>query len=73
MISFGERLKFLRTDRNLKQKQLAEIFKITERAYQYYEANKSTPHFKLLLTIAEYFDVSLDYLVGWSDEPKINK
>jgi len=73
MISFGERLKFLREQKKLTPRQVSEIFQITERAYRYYEANKSTPHFKLLLIIAEYFDVSLDYLVGWSDEPKINK
>ena len=69
MDNFSERLKYLRKQKNLTQGQLAEIFKITERGYRNYEINQSTPNFAVLLSIAEYFNVSLDYLVGWSDDP----
>ena len=67
MALFSERLKLLRTDKKLTQKEFAKILKINERSYQNYEINASTPNFKLLLFIADYFDVSLDYLVGRSD------
>ena len=73
MSSFPERLKCLRTDKNVTQKQLAEIFNVTERGYQNYEIGKSTPNFHVLLALADYFNVSLDYLVGRSDDPTIHK
>lgn len=67
MTTFGERLKFLRSEKNLTQKQFAEIVGVNERSYQNYEINKSTPNYKVLLFLADFFDVSLDYLVGRSD------
>ena len=48
---------------------MAEIFNITERGYQNYEIGKSTPNFNVLISLADFFDVSLDYLVGRSDNP----
>lgn len=67
MPTFGERLKQLRIKTNITQKQMAQKLKITERAYQRYEGDTSTPHYHTLITLADYFDVSLDYLVGRSD------
>jgi len=69
MNTFGERLKLLRNNKNQTQKFLAETFEITERAYQRYESNQSTPNFNTLISLADYFEVSLDYLVGRSDNP----
>lgn len=73
MTSFGERLKELRTLKQITQKELANIIGINERSYQNYEINASTPNYKTLLFIADYFNVSLDYLVGRSDNPHINQ
>lgn len=70
MATFGERLKLLRTARNITQKQMSVKFNITERAYQRYESDNSTPHYNTLISLADYFDVSLDYLCGRSDNPK---
>lgn len=67
MTTFGERLKLLRNERNLTQKEFSAIIGINERSYQNYEINQSTPNHKILLFLADYFDVSLDYLVGRSD------
>ena len=72
MATFGERLKELRKSKNITQKDFATILHVTERAYQNYEMNSSTPNYKLLLTIADYFNVSLDYLVGRTDNPKLS-
>ena len=47
---------------------MGEIINNTEKCYQNYEGNRSTPHFKTLIILADYFDVSLDYLVGRSDD-----
>ena len=73
MASFGERMQTLRKQKNVTQKQIAEHFSLTERAYQRYEGDASTPHFHVLLALAEYFDVSLDYLVGRNDNPDSHK
>lgn len=73
MSTFGERLKLLRQEKKLTQKQFACIVGVTERSYQNYEINKSTPNYKVLMFLADYFDVSLDYLTGRSDCREINK
>lgn len=64
MISFGLRLKTLRLSKNLTQKQMAENFHMTERAYQNYEINKSMPNVALLISLADFFDVPLEFLLG---------
>lgn len=70
MNTFGDRLKSLRQSHNLTQKQMAIKFDMTERAYQRYEGNQSTPHYNTLIALADYFDVSIDFLVGRSDDPR---
>lgn len=73
MNTFNNRIKQIRKDRNLTQKQTAEILNITERNYQYYESGQREPNLKTLVSIATEFDVSIDYLVGRTDNPEINK
>lgn len=70
MIIFGQRLKELRKNKSISQKEFAEYLGITVRQLQRYEANKQEPNLERLIQIADYFDVSLDYLVGRSDNPK---
>jgi transcriptional regulator with XRE-family HTH domain len=70
MPNLGERLKQLRQSRKLTQKQMAIKFNMQERSYQRYENNDSTPHYEPLIALADYFDVSLDYLTGRSDNPE---
>jgi len=69
---FAIRLKTLRQSRTLTQKQMAQLFELTERGYQNYEIGKSTPNVSLLTALADYFDVSLDYLLGRTDDPKLH-
>ena len=66
---FGKRLKALRNEKKLKQTEMAEIMGITDRQYQRYEYGTREPAFRQLIALADYFDVSLDYLVGRSDDP----
>ena len=67
MPTFSERLRELRMERGLKQREMAEICGLKLRSYQDYEYNKSYPEVPGLVAIADYFDVSLDYLMGRSD------
>lgn len=67
-MDFSSRLKEIRKSKGLTQKQLAQALgAATERGIQSYELGEREPAFKQLLTLADYFDVSLDYLVGRSD------
>lgn len=71
MSSFAVRVKELRTAKGLTQKQAAEIFGIGARHWQKYELEERTPTFEGLIALADYFDVPIDYLVGRSDNPKM--
>ena len=70
MFIFSEHLKQLRQSRNLAQKQLAEHIGASERGIQNYEIGARKPTYDALIALADYFNVSLDYLVGRSDDPK---
>ncbi|RII32821.1 XRE family transcriptional regulator [Clostridium chromiireducens] len=62
-----DRLKELRTARNLLQKDIAKLLNITTSAYGYYEQGKRVPDSDAIKKLAEYYNVSLDYLIGNSD------
>ncbi len=68
-MSFSDRLKELRLSRNLTQKQVYEAVKMSAIGYQRYEYGEREPSFPKLLALADFFDVSLDYLAGRSDDP----
>ena len=65
----GERLKEIRKQNKIKQKELAEIIGVQKTAISLYESNKNNPSDKVKVRIARYFNVSLDYLMGIIDEP----
>jgi len=69
MSFFSKRVKELRKARKMTQRQMADALGITERSYQRYEA-ESNPNNETLIKLADYFDVSTDYLLGRSDNPK---
>ena len=54
----------LRVSSNLTQKELAKILNVTDKAYWSYESGRTEPSINTLIKIADYFDVSLDYLCG---------
>lgn len=65
----NKRFKQLRHSKKLTQRQMAQILDITENQCQRYEYGTTLPTVTVLIAIADYFDVSLDYLVGRSDDP----
>lgn len=67
MATFGERLKEERENAEVNQEDMAKMLGVTPRAYQMYEYGEGYPRFLKLITLADYFEVSLDYLVGRSD------
>ena len=66
----GKRIKGLRESIRLSQKELSEKIGISQSAVNRYENNQAEASYKTLLTYADYFDVSLDYLYGRTDQPQ---
>lgn len=67
MRDFGEVLRELRKERKVSQRELGELLGISDRNIRFYESGEHRPDFEGLLLLADYFGVSLDYLVGRSD------
>lgn len=65
----GKRLRDLREDADLTQKQLSKILNINKHSISSYERNKSEPPDEIKIKIAKYFNISSDYLLGIVDEP----
>ena len=70
MSVFGERLKQLRIARNLMQKDVATDLKFSPRTYQSYELGDREANYENIVKLADYFEVSTDYLLGRSDNPE---
>ena len=64
----ANRLRALRKEKGLSQIQVAIYCDITEKTYQNYELCTREPKLEILVRIADYYKVSLDYLVGRTDE-----
>lgn len=69
MSVFSERLVQLRMDRDVSQAAIAKEIGVSSRIYQEYEYGKSEPKMRNLVSIADFFGVSLDYLTGRTDTP----
>lgn len=67
--NFSERLSLLRKEKGISLALLGEQLSITDEAVRLLEKGKRSPSFEVLCGIATYFNVSLDYLVGRSDDP----
>ncbi len=57
----------MREDADLKQKEIASILGIDQRVYSNYEIGKREIPVHLLIILADYYDTTIDYLVGRTD------
>ena len=60
---FSRNLKMLRQQHNISQKNMADILYVSQQAVAKWETDKATPNPEMLNRIADYFDVSVDYLL----------
>lgn len=67
-MTFGERLADLRTEKKLTQTELANQTSISRSRLSLYETDKREPDLQTLVQLANFFDVSTDYLLGISDK-----
>ena len=70
MMYIYQRLRDLREDNDKKQEDIALILEITRQQYQLYESGKRELPMHHFITLARYYNVSLDYLAGLTDTPK---
>lgn len=67
-MEFCQRLKELRLERGLKQKDVAAVLGLSIKGYNYYELGKREPPISTLKKLCDFFDVPADYLIGRSDD-----
>lgn len=73
MTTLATRLIELKEKNKVLQKDIAKSVGLSLRSYQRYEYGERNPTSDILIKLADYFDVSIDYLVGRTDNPQINK
>jgi transcriptional regulator with XRE-family HTH domain len=69
-LMFSVRLAYLRKKKNVTQQKVADYLGITRPAYTAYEQGKRQPDYETLTKIADFFDVTVDYLIGRTDDPQ---
>ena len=66
---YYRRLRDLREDHDLKQKEVAQLLDIDQRVYSNYETGKQTLPVRYLVQLADYYGTSTDYILGRTDNP----
>lgn len=66
MVNFGEKIKKLRKEKKLTQKQLADLAGVAVSAISAYESGNRYPSYEVLINLSHIFHVSTDYLLGIS-------
>ena len=67
------RLKELRKKKGISQLRLATELNTTQNTISRYETGEREPGIDELIKIADYFNISVDYLIGRTENPKMNK
>ena len=65
-------LRALREDRDLRQKEVAEMLSVSQNTYSQYENGVISLTAEVLIKLADYYGVSIDYLLDQTDNPKRN-
>ena len=64
------RLKELREDKDLYQRDVAKILNMSQTGYSQYEIGKNDIPTRILIALSNYYNTSVDYLLGLTDDPK---
>lgn len=64
----GDRIRYLRELKGIKQKDIAKKFHVEENTWSQYETYSRKPSIDIIKGVANYFEVSADYLIGLTDE-----
>jgi transcriptional regulator with XRE-family HTH domain len=69
MMQKYQRIRDLREDADLTQKQVGEAINVPQRTYAYYESGQRMVPPQVLCALADFYNVSVDYILGRVDEP----
>ena len=69
MIRFKERLKELRIERGISQQDLGKLVNTSKMGVSHWENGHSEPSISQLIILSDFFEVSVDYLIGKTDFP----
>lgn len=70
---FNERLKLLRNEKGMTQDKTAKELDVPVRSYQRLEMDGAKTHYDTLQKIADYYNVSVDWLMGRTDKREVNR
>ena len=70
MVHLTKRMRDLREDHDLTQRDLARLLGVPPQRVSEWEKGFHEPRLSVLLQLADYYEVSLDYLCGLSDDPR---
>ena len=70
VIYMYKRIRDLRKDRNLTQKQIGQLLNMSQTGYNQYEIGKNDVPTKILIELAKFYNTSIDYILGLTDERK---
>lgn len=68
-----QRIRDLREDRDLKQREVAEVLRCSQRVYSNYELGQRDIPTDVLIRLSQFYQVSTDYILGLTNNPKQNK
>lgn len=73
IMTIGNRIRELRISKNMSQKELSELIDVSKSAISKYESESLEPNIRVQIALAEAFNVTIDYLIGYSDENTLAK
>ncbi|MBC7340864.1 MAG: helix-turn-helix transcriptional regulator [Clostridia bacterium] len=68
-MTFGERLKKIRTERGLRQEDIGKVVHVGKSTVSQWESNTHVPDLETVAKIADHLNISIDYLLGRTDNP----
>ncbi len=68
-----QRIRDLREDKDLTQTKVAKMLGMSQTGYSKYETGENDIPTAILIALANFYDISIDYLLGQTDNPKRNK
>lgn len=72
-MNYSERMRALREDKDLSQKEVAQMLGIAQTTYSQYELEKRPMPIDYLVALCRFYNVSADYMLGFTNKKEINK
>ena len=73
LLNYAERIRALRQDHDLTQTQLADMLGVAQTTYSQYELEKRPMPIDYLIALCKFYNVSADYMLGFTDKKEINR